>query len=226
MKNSLALFKRLQVKITSKQGKKIKVLQNNVVLFGKLYISMQNCDGNLTEFFAHEIQSFPPSLSDFRKLHLLSTKSDLLGCFDCESSDPPSTCDCIVLDGVVVVHFLPTKAVNTFNVCADKVFVPYINNQLQGCTRVDIVWDLYLPDSLKESTQEKRGRGVWRKVSGPTKIPGNLDFLHDPNNKKELFAFLTSKVLIPWEVSGFNIVPVIGRLRLSFLLISSRIADS
>ena len=156
---------------------------------------MQNRDGDLTKFFAHEIQSFPPSLSDFGKLNLPSSKSDLLGCLDCESPDPPSTYDCIVLDGAVIVHFLPTKAVSTFNEYADKVFVPYINKQLQGCARVDIVWDLYLPDSLKESTRENRGRGVRRKVSGPTKIPGNwMNFLHDTNNKKELFAYLTSKV--------------------------------
>ena len=160
---SLALFKRPQIKTTSKQGKKIQVLQNNVALFGQLYISMQNRDGDLTKFFAHEIQSFPPSLSDFGKLNLPSSKSDLLGCLDCESPDPPSTYDCIVLDGAVIVHFLPTKAVSTFNEYADKVFVPYINKQLQGCARVDIVWDLYLPDSLKESTREKRGRGVRRR---------------------------------------------------------------
>ena len=40
-----------------------------------------------------------------------------------------------------------------------------------------------------------RGKGVFRKVSGQTKLPGNwMDFLHDPNNKNELFAFITSKV--------------------------------
>jgi hypothetical protein len=48
---------------------------------------------------------------------------------------------------------------------------------------------------LKESTREKRGSGVRRKVSGLTKLPGNwMDFLRNPNNKQELFAFLTSKV--------------------------------
>ena len=71
-KNSLALFKRPQSKITSKQGKKMKFLQNNVALFGQLYISMQSRDGDLKEFFAHEIQSFPPSLSDFGKRAVFS----------------------------------------------------------------------------------------------------------------------------------------------------------
>ena len=69
-KNSLALFKRPQPKVISKQGKKLKILQTNVALFGQLYISMQSREGDLKEFFAHEIQSFPPSHSDLGKLHL------------------------------------------------------------------------------------------------------------------------------------------------------------
>ena len=60
-KNALPLFIKNQRTEISKQGKKIKVLQNNVALFGQLYISMQSRDGDLDEFFTHEIQSFPPS---------------------------------------------------------------------------------------------------------------------------------------------------------------------
>jgi hypothetical protein len=49
--------------------------------------------------------------------------------------------------------------------------------------------------SLKESTREKRGDGVRRKVSAQTKLPRNwMDFLRDSMNKKELFAFLSTKV--------------------------------
>ena len=47
--------------------------------------------------------------------------------------------------------------------------------------------------SLKESTRGKRGKGVQRKGSGQTKLPGNwIDLLC---NGKQLFTFLTSKVL-------------------------------
>ena len=56
------------------------------------------------------------------------------------------------------------------------------------------MWDTYVSDSLKESTREKR-QDVRRKVLGKKKLPGNwMDFLRDPLNKKELFAFLASKV--------------------------------
>ncbi|KAI0241548.1 hypothetical protein LSAT2_023844 [Lamellibrachia satsuma] len=107
-KNSLARFKKPQLKATSKQGKKIKVLQNNMELFGQLYVTMQSRDGDLREFFAHEIQSFPPSLSDVGKLHLPSTKSELLTCIEQPGQpEPPSLYDCKVVDGVVIIHCLP-----------------------------------------------------------------------------------------------------------------------
>ena len=69
---------------------------------------------------------------------------------------------------------------------ADKVFIPHLERHLQDTKRLDVVWDEYIQDSLK---------GVRRKVSGSTKIPGNWkNFLGDQMNKKELFAFLTSKI--------------------------------
>ena len=157
---------------------------------------MQSREEDLKEFFAHEIQSFPPSLSDLGKLHLPNTKSDLLNCIGQPGlSDPPSTYECTVLDGAAIVHFLPTNLVNIFDEYADQVFIPYLSKQLQDSMRVDLVWDIYLPKSLKESTREKRGKGVRRKVSGQAKLSGNwVDFLRDPSNKTELFSFLTSKV--------------------------------
>ena len=191
-RNSLPLFKRPQVKATSKQGKKIKLLQNNIALFGQLYISMQSRDGDLEEFFAHEIQSFPPSLSDLGKLHLPSTKSDLLKCLEQPGmADPPLAYDCILLDGAVIVHYLSTKTVSTFNEYADKVFIPYIIKQLRDSTRVDIVWDTYLLDSLKESTREKRGKGVRKKfqVKLNSQAAGWTSFTILLINKSYLFSY-------------------------------------
>ena len=73
----------------------MKVLQNNEALFGQLYIAMQNRQSDLNEFFAHEIQSFPPSLSDFGMLYPPGTKSDLLPCLgQSTKTEPPSTYDC------------------------------------------------------------------------------------------------------------------------------------
>ena len=72
---------------------------------------------------------------------------------------------------------------------------PILKRQLRDTKRVDVVWDDYRPDSLKEGTREKRGKGVRRKVSSDAKLPSNWnDFLRDPMNKKELFGLLSSVV--------------------------------
>ena len=124
-------------------------------------------------------------LSDFGMLYLPGTKSDLLPCFgQSTKTEPPSTYDCKVLDGSVFVHCLPTFNVSTFNMYADKMLIPHLERHLQDTKRLDGVSDEYIQDSLKESTGEKRGKGVWRKVSGSTKIPGNWkNFLGDQMNK-------------------------------------------
>ena len=77
-RNSMPLFKKGKSKHKSKERQKIDVLKGNASLFGQLYIGMQNRNGDLTDFFSHETQPYPPSLSDSGKLHLPSKRSDLL----------------------------------------------------------------------------------------------------------------------------------------------------
>ena len=120
------------------QGKKIEMLQNNVAIFGQLYVSVQNRDGDLAECFAHDIPSFPPSLSNFGKLHLPSTKSDLLGYLDQPGQPEPHLAhNCKVLEGCVIVHCLPTSD-STFHEHADAIFIPYPGKQLQSVSRLDV----------------------------------------------------------------------------------------
>ena len=108
-------------------------------------------------------------------------------------SEPPTQFDCKIFDGAVIVHCLPVTGVITFDDYAENVFIPHIC--IQSSRRVDVVWDTYVRDSLKESTREKRGKGIRRKVAGGTKLPPNwMQFLRDSVNKEELFAFLTNKV--------------------------------
>ena len=195
-RNKLPLYSKQPSRTKSKQSKTIKALQNNVALFAQLYIAMQSRDADLGEFFSHEVQSFPPSLSEFGNLRLPSNKSELLKCIaQLRQPEPPTQFDCKICDGAVIVHCLPVTGVITFDDYAENAFIPHIRSQ--SSRRVDVVWDAYVRDSLKESTREKRGKGVRRKVSGGTKLPPNwMQFLRDSVNKEELymFAFLTNKV--------------------------------
>ena len=46
----------------------------------------------------------------------------------------------------------------TFADCANKIFIAYLQNQLKSIQRLDFVWDIYIPNSLKNSTRENRPR--------------------------------------------------------------------
>ena len=75
------------------------------------------------------------------------------------------------------------------------MFLPYILSQLQHVSRVDVVWDDYLLNSLKAETRSKRRKGVRRRVEPSNAIPGNWpEFLRIDDSKAELFSFLATSV--------------------------------
>ena len=59
----------------------------------------------------------------------------------------------------------------SFQEYSDLVFLTDVSNQLVTAKRVDIVWDVYIPDSLKGTTRQKRGKGIQRRVAPSTQIP-------------------------------------------------------
>ena len=194
-KNSLSLFKCPKPKSKAKQAKAIENLKNDVSLFSQLYIVARNRDCDMTTFFKHENQPFPPSLSEYGKLRS-SKKSDLMSIIlPDDQHEPPEFFDAINIDGAAVVHLLPTTSITTFDEYADSVFLPYLNKQLERCIRLDVVWDVYITHSIKASTRGKRGKGIRRKVAGKNIVPTNwMGFLRDENNKQELFEFLSSRI--------------------------------
>ena len=60
--------------------------------------------------------------------------------------------DAKFLNGAAVVHLLPVTNITTFDDYAHQVFIPHVIKQLENTTRVDGVWDTYIPNSIKEST--------------------------------------------------------------------------
>ena len=72
-RNMVSFFKPQHVAVTTKE----KTLRNDCQLFSRLFISCQNRKCNLEEFFSHENQSTPASLSDDGRLHI-TQKSQLI----------------------------------------------------------------------------------------------------------------------------------------------------
>ena len=168
-------------------------LKNDCTLFGRLYIASQCRGGELDDFFSHENLPWPPSISEDGALRVPNNKATLLNHIIQENQPkPPQHVQCKIFDGAVLVHAIPPLDVATFNEYARKQFLPYVISQLQFCNRIDIVWDKYLPDSLKQNTQNKRGTGIRTKVGDHVRLPNDFsDFLRNSMNKQELFNFLT-----------------------------------
>ncbi len=199
-KNKLPLFSRPPVKSKSRHKEQLAALKSDCGLFSRLYISCQTRDGNMDNFFSHENQAAPPALSTGGKLRF-GVKADLLHCLESDlleesmSNGAPIT-DATILDGAVVVQMPNPSASRTFQEYGEGVFASYVLAQLEKSIRIDLVWDVYQPASLKASTREKRGKGTRKRVGPSTKMPKNWsDFLRVDENKTELFAFLSHVVV-------------------------------
>lgn len=196
-KNKLPLFSRPPIKTQSKQKAQLSALKSDCSLFSRLYISCQTRDGDIDKFFSHENQAAPPALSIGGKMRS-GVKADLLHCLESDSPEHNSAhvVDATILDGAAVVQMLNPGTSKTFQEYGENVFAPYISAQLERSSRVDLVWDVYLPASLKASTRQKRGKGTRKRVASTTVMPKNWkDFLRVDQNKTELFAFLSHEVV-------------------------------
>ena len=197
-RNKLTLIGTPPKKLKTNLASKVSDLKQDCSLFSRLYIASQSREGNLDEFFLHENQTFPPSLAQYGKMRC-TNKSTLLGCLEDVRQNYSSRpmVDAIIIDGAAAVHILTPRDCTDFGSYAQKVFLPFIDSKIQcSALRTDLVWDVYMKDSLKANTREKRGSGARRRVATDTKIPQNWnDFLRNSDNKSELFRFLSHQCM-------------------------------
>ena len=209
IKEKLPLFKEQPQRNTTKDKQKVAALKNHCTLFSCLYIACQSRDRNLEEFFKHENQPYPPTLAREGKIRE-GQKSDLVKCMErlIESKSNAPRVEATIIDGPVIVQMLNPGMAATFKEYADFVFKPYILKQLEVVQRVDVVWDVYLEDSLKSSARERRGAGTRRRVTSSSRLPKNWkSFLQVSANKTELFFFL-AKELQAFEIEGKKCIHV------------------
>ena len=201
-KNKLNFFKQQCVATDTKH----KALKEDCNLFSQLFISCQSRQCDLREFFKYEKQPFPAALSDNGKLHSCQ-KSDLVNLLQSQVMIPDTEpeADTIIIDGSALVNSMYPRTSKTFDDYARVNVLLTIQAFSAKYKRTDIVFDVYLPSSLKSETRSKRGKGVRRRVAGGNKIPKNgQSFLRD-DNKTELFHFLADKIA---EMHTMNVVVV------------------
>ena len=94
-----------------------------------------------------------------------------------------------------------------------NIFQPFITSSLGKVKRLDVIWDRYLANSLKQSTREKRmhsGTAQRQRVLSDSPIPSNWEsFLRIEENKDELFRYL-SKSMEVYDTNGKVLVSTYG----------------
>ena len=161
----------------------------------------------MDEFFSHETLSYPPALSKNTEMRL-GDKSQLVKCLDQISNNQVQVPKAGVLEGSVLVNMLKLKNKQTFEeYCIDTV-KPAIQKYVTeyNAQRMDIVFDTYKKDSLKNQTRLKRGKGIKRKVQTNSIAPTNWKgFLRTDENKTTLFKFIATQ-LLPLEAETDTIL--------------------
>ena len=157
-------------------------LKNDVSLFSRLFIACQNRDGDLDNFFQYENQDYPLSISIFNELRS-GNKVDLLKYLEKKADSPtlsePPQSDMVIIDGAAIVNALKPDADITFKDYAANKFIPRISKLLSNVKRIDVVFDLYLEDSLKSTPRLHRGQGQGNASGTITRFlqTGSLSFI-------------------------------------------------
>ncbi len=190
---------------TSKNQSKVTAIKQDALLFSRMYIACQTRGSNLLKFFQHENHPWPPALAEGNVMRTPSSKADLVKCLEplgAVQSTVPAGIDVTLIDGASVVHSLDPKKVlsstqnlKTFKDYSGHVFIPHIMERLQFVKRLDIIWDRYIPDSLKSHVRCQRGTSQVYRVNEKTLFPSSISsFLKEDQNKAGLYKFLAEDI--------------------------------
>ena len=153
--------------------------------------------GDTTEFFSHENVPIPPSISKDGHLYH-GTKSDLLqeliDTTSLSTSNGIPEVDAVVIDGPAVAHMLEPKSGSTIHEYCE-VYLNHIKGYFNKCKRVDVIFDIYVPFSLKQTTRETRRVAPSMIVRGSTKVKNWTRFLKNDSNKESLFEYLATSAI-------------------------------
>ena len=160
---------------------------------------------DVDELLQRELSPVPLSISTpSGSLREASRKADLSKILQenvCQSQPPISQSEtCTIVDGMVAVQSLANASgVKTFGEWCDK-FSAYVTSHFSDqCTRVDVVFDRYLPNSIKGGTRTKRkgskSKGIRRNVESREQRIGDWGrFIALEDNKASLAHFLSTEM--------------------------------
>ena len=104
--------------------RKLDSLKDECSLFSRLFISCQNKQSDLEDFFKHENQKFPPAISQNRALNF-GVKSQIMTILKADLNMPVTELftDALIIDGAALVNTKPPRTTKTFDEYAKEVIL-------------------------------------------------------------------------------------------------------
>ena len=190
-RNNLMLYKSKKVIKTSKVNLFASAMKERVQLYSSLYVACQSLNADLQDFFRHENHDYPPSLSDFGNIRKPTAKSDFLKCLPYSTNNyhEAPVVDSYVIDGAAFVHMHPPRSSKTYGDYCSQEIGGKVRALSSKVKRVDVVFDVYLPQSREGETRESRHKNKVRvNISKDTHIYQKFNEIMAVNeNKTELF---------------------------------------
>ena len=144
-------------KTTRKTSKKEIIIKSDHKLFGHMLLVASSRKLNMRDVLQYPLGPFPWALSDFDGNIRKTNKSALVRKLEGTSSAAetiatPSAC---ILDGMSLLHKMRGDNL-TFEQLSDQL-LEYVLRASEGSTRVDLVFDVYQPMSIKQTERTLRG---------------------------------------------------------------------
>ena len=189
--------KKMEVKATND---KVITLNTDRELFGRLLVVAKQRDIDLQEVLSYELSAVPVAIAHGDGSLRKTAKSSLMSVLEKNvavlPSLPPSLIPtAFVIDAMALVQVMKSASSASFGQMAEQHCM-HITRMLSqsSCSRVDLVFDQYRKQSIKEGERHKRGQTSSLEVkiySDSMPIPKQWGkYISNPRNKENLADFL------------------------------------
>ena len=154
-------LKKLRLGTFANMNKKVKVkvkgrevqFSSQSEIFGKIALIAQSRSADLQEIFKYPLGSVPYALADSMGTMIKTKKADLLVELEKDTTyvNSFSKSSCSIVDGMALVKCVGL----TFDKAADEIFNAALSSA-NGSTRIDIVFDIYTDESIKNVERNRR----------------------------------------------------------------------
>ncbi|KAG1676717.1 hypothetical protein GQR58_014141 [Nymphon striatum] len=199
-RQNLQTFSTLRPKKVLKVNQKEVVLKADRELFGRMAVIGQSRDIDLKEVFSFPLGPIPWSLGDefgmLRKTNKAAITTALEKNIEYVESVPQNSAT--LLDGMAVVQKLKIDQSNTFGDIAQK-FSASISQAGFASKRIDVVFDVYIENSIKNAERVRRGTSSLQfgTLLDNSKVKQWKNFLSSSENKTLLIRYLIVKLKEP-----------------------------